>query len=251
LISRGGKAIIEGLSAEQDEAMEGSSDRNTGAGREGVLLVVSGPSGVGKGTVINRVLDDHPEVRRSVSCTTRTPRPGEADGDHYHFISVEEFVQRRDACEFLEWASVYEGLYYGTPKSPVEEAIGQGKDIIFEIDYQGARSVRTQMPGRAVLVFIAPPTWQALVDRLQGRQTEHPEALAERIATARREIENMGMFEYVLVNDEVEGTAAELEAILVGERNRLGRVGYQTLRDRLLAEAAGAASAAHDEAGRR
>jgi len=110
-------------------------------------------------------------------------------------------------------------------------------DIIFEIDYQGARSVRSQMPGRAVLVFIAPPTWQALVDRLEGRQTEHPEALAERLATARLEIENMGMFEYVVVNHEVEATAAQLEAILVGERHRLGRVDYEALRDRLLAEA--------------
>ncbi len=217
--------------------MAGSSDQNMRAGREGVLLVVSGPSGVGKGTVIDRVLERHPEVRRSVSCTTRTPRPGEADGDHYHFVSVEEFVRLRDADEFLEWASVYEGLYYGTPRGPVEEAIARGVDIIFEIDYQGARSVRTQMPERSVLVFIAPPTWQALVERLQGRQTEHPEALAERLATARREIEHMGMFEYVVVNDEVGAAAAKLEAVLVGERHRLGRVDYETLRDRLLAEA--------------
>jgi guanylate kinase len=217
--------------------MAGGSDRNTRAGREGVLLVVSGPSGVGKGTVIGRVLAWHPEVRTSVSCTTRTPRPGEVEGEDYCFVSVEEFERMRDAGEFLEWAAVYQGLYYGTPRRPVEDAIAQGLDIIFEIDYQGARSVRAQMPRRAVLVFIAPPTWQALVDRLRKRQTEHPEALAERIATARREIEHMGMFEYVVMNDEIEPAARELEAILVGERHRLRRVDYEALRDRLLAEA--------------
>lgn len=219
--------------------MEGSVDRTTKKGRQGLLLVVSGPSGVGKGTVINRVMQRHPDVRLSVSCTTRDPRPGEVEGDHYHFVSVEEFTRLRDAGEFLEWASVYEGLYYGTPRGPVEQAIAGGVDIIFEIDYQGARSVRSQMAGSAVLVFIAPPTWRALVERLRRRQTEHPEALAERIATARREIENMGMFEYVIVNDEVERAARELEAILVGERHRLVRANYEELRDRLLAEAEG------------
>jgi guanylate kinase len=202
-----------------------------------MLLVVSGPSGVGKGTVINRVLERHPEARLSVSCTTRAPRPGEVEGRDYQFVSVAEFERRRDAGEFLEWAVVHQDLYYGTPRRAVEEAIDRGEDIIFEIDYQGARALRTQMPQRAVLVFMAPPSWQALVERLRNRQTESPEAFRKRLATARREIEHMSMFQYVIVNDRIETAAAELEAILVAEHHRLVRVDYEALQARLLAEA--------------
>jgi guanylate kinase len=142
--------------------------------RQGVLLVVSGPSGVGKGTIISEILRRRPEVRRSVSCTTRSPRPGEVDRVNYYFVDRHEFAHLRDSDRLLEWAVVHQDLFYGTPREPVEEALAEGRDIILEIDYQGARSVRHLMGDRATLVFIAPPRWEALSDRLEGPSTNWP-----------------------------------------------------------------------------
>jgi guanylate kinase len=205
--------------------------------RQGVLLVVSGPSGVGKGTVIRELLAAHPEVSRSVSCTTRAPRPGEVDGDDYHFISVEEFGRLRSESGFLEWASVHGDLLYGTPREPVLQALARGEDIILEIDYQGARSVRTHLGGRAVLVFIAPPSWEALHNRLVGRETESEADVRRRLNTALAEIAHLDLFEYVVVNDDLAQAVGQLEAILLGERNRLGRLDWRGLQAGLLQEA--------------
>ncbi len=201
--------------------------------KSGVLLVVSGPSGVGKGTVIERVLARHSEVARSVSCTTRQPRPGEQDGREYRFVSLQEFRRMIAAGELLEYARVHQDLWYGTPRGPVEAALASGTDITLEIDYQGARSVRQLMGGRAALVFIAPPSWEELVRRLQGRSTESEDATARRLDSARKEFKHIGMFEYIVVNDDLDDAVTQLEAILEAERCRLNRTQWRQLQARL------------------
>lgn len=201
--------------------------------REGILLVVSGPSGVGKGTVIRGLMSRRPELLRSISCTTRTRRPGEQDGQDYHFVTRERFARMRTAGELLEWATVHRDTSYGTPRAPVEAALAEGRDIVLEIDYQGARSVRRALGGRAVLVFIAPPSWEELRRRLVGRETEAAEDVTKRLLTARSEIANMALFQYVVINRTVEQAVDELDAILVAERQRLWRVGRRGLQAEL------------------
>jgi guanylate kinase len=205
--------------------------------REGLLLVVSGPSGVGKGTLIRRLQERHPELARSVSCTTRGPREGEVDERDYRFVSPDEFRRMVAEGEFLEWAHVHGDLCYGTPRGPVEAALREGRDIILEIDYQGARSVRQQLPGQAVLVFVAPPTWTSLRDRLVARDTEDAPAVARRLKTALAEIAHMDLFQHVVVNRHIEAAVDQLEAVLVGERQRLPRLDWREFRAQLLKEA--------------
>ena len=201
-----------------------------------MLLVVSGPSGVGKGTVIERLLERQPEVIKSVSCTTREPRPGEADGRDYSFVTADEFARMVAAGEFLEYARVHQDLWYGTPRGAVEQALASGTDITLEIDFQGARSVREKLGRRAALVFVAPPSWDELKRRLAERSTEAEDATAKRLASARREFEHIGMFEYVVVNDDLETAVDELEGILTAERCRLERADWERLQSELLEE---------------
>jgi len=202
-----------------------------------VLLVVSGPSGVGKGTVIARLLQRQPELAKSVSCTTREPRPGEQDGVDYHFVTVDRFRQMVADGEFLEYARVHQDLWYGTPIAPVKQALAGGTDIALEIDYQGARSVRQAFGNHAALVFIAPPSWDELVARLQGRSTESADATAKRLESAKKEFLHIGMFEYVVVNDELERAVLELEAVLMAERCRLESIDWESLQRQLSSEA--------------
>ncbi len=192
---------------------------------------------MGKGTVIARMLAQQPGVSRSVSCTTRGPRPGEVAGRDYHFVSADEFHRMRDAGELLEWALVHQDLLYGTPRGPVEEALAAGQDIILEIDYQGARSVRQILGERAVLVFIAPPTWEALVQRLQGRSTEDDEATRKRLASAIHELAHVEAFEYLIVNDNLDRAVNDLQSVLLAERQRLERLDWRPFVDQLLREA--------------
>ncbi len=203
----------------------------------GILLVVSGPSGVGKGTVISGLMERYPDVELSVSCTTRPRRPGEVEGENYHFVSDGEFEQMRRSGQLLEWAQVHDRHSYGTPREPVEEALAAGRTLVLEIDYQGAKSVREQLGDQAVLVFVAPPSWQALVERLCKRHTESEHAIAERLASAREEIENMGMYDYVVVNDEVAEAVQQLSGILLAEQQTIERFDWRRLRDELLAQA--------------
>ncbi len=197
--------------------------------REGVLLVVSGPSGVGKGTVIERLMLRHPALSRSVSCTTRRPRPGEEDGVHYSFVSTEEFDRMRRDGELLEWAVVHQDLFYGTPRIPVEQAMAEGRDIILEIDYQGAVSVRKALGEQAVLVFVAPPSWEALENRLRARSTEDEEATKKRLASAIHELAHIDIFEYLIINDNLEHAVDMLEAVLVAEQHRVSRTNWEPL----------------------
>ena len=203
----------------------------------GILLVVSGPSGVGKGTVISGLMERYPDVELSVSCTTRPRRPGEVDGENYHFVSDGEFEQMRRSGQLLEWAQVHDRHFYGTSRQPVEQAVAAGRTLVLEIDYQGAKSVREQLGDQAVLVFIAPPSWQALIERLRKRHTESEQAIAERLASAREEIENMGMYDYVVVNDEVAEAVQQLSGILLAEQQTIERFDWRRLRDELLAQA--------------
>lgn len=156
---------------------------------------------------------------------------------HYYFIDTHEFAHLRDSGHLLEWAVVHQDLFYGTPREPVEEALAEGRDIILEIDYQGARSVRQLLGDRATLVFIAPPTWQALADRLHGRSTEDEAATQKRLASAVHELAHVELFEYLIVNDDQTDAVDELEAILMAERAQLNRLDWRPLVDRLLREA--------------
>jgi guanylate kinase len=172
------------------------------------LTVLSGPSGVGKGSVVAAVRRRHPEVWVSVSATTRAPRPGEVDGEHYYFVDDERFSQLAKRGELLEHAT-YGGHRYGTPRDPVMRELAAGRPALLEIDLQGARQIRAAMP-EAQLVFLAPPSWEELVRRLTGRATEKPDAVAERLETAARELEADGEFDQQLVNDDVDAAADQL-----------------------------------------
>jgi guanylate kinase len=178
------------------------------------LTVVSGPTAVGKGTVVSRVRAEHPEVFVSVSATTRPPRPGEQDGYHYMFVSNEEFDELIAAGELLEWAVVHGTNRYGTPKAPLLAALATGREAILEIDLQGARQVRESWPS-ARFVFLAPPSWDELVRRLVGRGTESPDQRARRLESARAEMAAMAEFDHVVVNGEV-GQAVDDFVGLIG-----------------------------------
>lgn len=169
----------------------------------GRVVVVAGPTAVGKGTVTRRLLEKHPEVYLSVSATTRDPRPGEVDGIHYFFWSPEQFDDAVENGDMLEWALVHGRNRYGTPRSAVEAARAEGRAVILEIDLEGARQVRASMPD-ARFVFLAPPSWDVLVERLVGRGTESPEEQERRLETARVEMAAEKEFDVTIVNDDLD-----------------------------------------------
>ena len=178
------------------------------------LVVLAGPTAVGKGTVAAAIRERHPEVWISISATTRTPRPGEVDGVHYHFVSDEEFDRLDAEGELLEWAVVHKAARYGTPRRPVEERLAAGQPAMLEIDLQGARQVRETMPG-ALFVFLKPPSWEELVRRLVGRGTESEEERERRLDTARHELAAEPEFDVTIVNHEVHAAADELVSWMV------------------------------------
>jgi guanylate kinase len=190
-------------------------------GYRGILFVISSPSGGGKGTLIRRLRESVPGVGYSVSRTTRAPRPGEADGVSYQVVSREEFERKRQANGFLEWAVVH-GNLYGTTRAAVRQETAQGRDVILEIDVQGARAVRKAMRS-VVSVFILPPSYEVLRERLTARMTERPEELELRLGNARGEVEQYKFFDYVILNDEVERAAAQLASVVWAERARRRR----------------------------
>ncbi|CUR54742.1 Guanylate kinase [metagenome] len=177
------------------------------------LVVLAGPTAVGKGTVAAAVRERHPEVWVSVSATTRKPRPGEVHGVHYFFVSDEEFDEMIASGALLEWAVVHQSARYGTPRGPVEEALALGRPAMLEIDLQGARQVRTTMP-EALFVFLKPPSWDELVRRLVGRGTETEAERERRLETARVELAAEAEFDVAVVNHEVNAAADELVALL-------------------------------------
>lgn len=177
------------------------------------LVVLAGPTAVGKGTVAAAVREYHPEVWISVSATTRAPRPGEVDGVHYRFVSDDEFDQMVHDGELLEWATVHRAARYGTPRGPVEEALAAGTPAMLEIDLQGARQVRDTMP-EALFVFLKPPSWDELVRRLVGRGTETEAERERRLASAREELAAESEFDVTIVNREVHEAVEELVTLM-------------------------------------
>lgn len=190
--------------------------------RKGLLVVVSGPSGAGKGTICQALLEKTP-LAYSVSATTRKPRAGEVDGESYYFLSVEAFEKMIEKDELLEWARVYDN-YYGTPLKKVEEKLAAGEDILLEIDTQGAMKVREKFP-EGVYIFILPPSLAELERRIRGRDTETEDVLQKRLAAAIDEIEAGKCYKYVVTNDEVDGAVDSVCAILAAERRLVARNG--------------------------
>ncbi|WP_067441526.1 guanylate kinase [Nocardioides jensenii] len=177
------------------------------------LVVLAGPTAVGKGTVAAVIRDDHPDVWISVSVTTRPARPGEVDGVHYHFVSDDEFDAMVAEGALLEWAVVHQAARYGTPRRPVEEALASGRPALLEIDLQGARQVKQNMP-EALFVFLTPPSWDELVRRLVGRGTEDERERERRLETARVELAAEPEFDVTIVNREVHAAADELVTLM-------------------------------------
>lgn len=187
----------------------------------GILFVVSSPSGGGKGTLIQRVLNKIADLSYSVSFTTRAPRAGEMDGREYFFVTQEKFEQMVAANEFLEWANVH-GKLYGTSRRQVFQEISEGRDIILEVDVQGAASVRV-LVADSVSIFILPPSFEILKQRLVARGTDSPEELELRLRNAPKELRDYSAFQYVIINDDVDRAAEQLTAIVYAERARLTR----------------------------
>ena len=193
--------------------------------RNGLLLVISGPSGVGKGTLVKALMERNQRIKMSVSATTRAPRPGEIEGVHYFFKTEEEFKAMVDRGEFLEYIHVFGSKYYGTPRSFVEQQLASGYDVILEIDVQGAMKVKQAFPD-AVLMFITAPSMSEIKSRLIGRGTETMEQVEKRFATAFEEIKMIPQYDYVIINDVVDVAVHHMEAILEAERCRTSRSNY-------------------------
>lgn len=190
-------------------------------GRQGSPIIVSGPSGVGKGTVIQRVLENRDDVVSSISMTTRLPRPGEIDGVNYFFVSQEQFKEKIRKSELLEWAKVYEN-YYGTPKPFLEAQFTEGLDVIIEIDVQGAASARMHYPD-GIFIYILPPSLDVLKERLFSREKGAGDNLDHRLSLATHEFQFIGIYDYVVINDDLDKAVCEFETIILANRLRCSR----------------------------
>ncbi len=191
--------------------------------RRGLLFIISSPSGAGKTTLARRLLAADSGIEMSVSVTTRAPRPGEQDGVDYHFVDRDRFETMKSRGELLEWAHVFDN-HYGTPRQPVEAAIAAGKDVLFDIDWQGAQQLSEKLKGDVVLVFVLPPSGNVLEDRLKSRAQDSAEIVARRMAAASAEISHWAEYDYVIVNTEIEKSAAAVQSILVAERLKRDRL---------------------------
>ncbi|SNR81345.1 guanylate kinase [Desulfurobacterium atlanticum] len=192
---------------------------------KGLLIVISAPSGTGKTTLVNMLMKEIPTLEFSISCTTRKPRPGEVNGKDYYFLSLEEFEKKIENNELLEWAEVY-GNFYGTPKDKVLQALKEGKDILLDIDTQGALQVKKNYPD-AVLIFILPPSLKELEKRLKKRGTEDPETIERRLLIAHKEISLATKYDYIIVNDQIERAFENLKSIITAERWKTHRIKEQ------------------------
>jgi guanylate kinase len=204
--------------------------------RRGIMLIVSSPSGAGKTTLTRNLLEQEDNVSLSISVTTRGRRASEIDGVHYHFISKRQFEIMREGGELLEWAQVHDN-YYGTPREPVERALEEGRDILFDIDWQGTQQLYERMRADVVSVFVLPPTAEELKARLERRAEDSPEIIARRLKNAAEEIPHWGEYDYVLVNRDLDKSFARLRGILTAERlKRVQKPDIQDFVDKLLAD---------------
>ncbi len=204
--------------------------------RRGLMLVLSSPSGAGKSTIARNLLESDPSLEISVSVTTRQRRPSEIAGKHYHFISIAQFERMRAADELLEWAEVH-GNFYGTPREPVEVAMSEGRDMLFDIDWQGARQLQEKMKADVVSIFVLPPTMTELQSRLHRRAEDSEEVIRTRLLNSRAEIEHWREYDYVIVNDDLDEAFRNVNCIVNAERVRRDRRhGLFDFVDRLLTE---------------
>ncbi len=206
-----------------DDQPKGSTAAEPHIARRGLLYIVSSPSGAGKTTLARRVLAADPNIEMSVSVTTRPPRPGERNGVDYHFVDRGQFEGMKDRGELLEWARVFDN-HYGTPRAPVEAAVRGGKDVLFDIDWQGAQQLSEKMPGDVVRVFVLPPSGHVLEDRLKTRAQDPPEVVARRMAAAASEISHWPEYDYVIVNANIDASVASALGILAAERLKRARL---------------------------
>ncbi|MFT8980046.1 guanylate kinase [Gluconobacter oxydans] len=185
--------------------------------RRGVCLVISAPSGAGKSTIANALRASEPTLRHSISVTTRSPRPGEVEGVHYHFRDIAEFRRMAADGELLEWAEVF-GRGYGTPRAPVEEALDAGHDMVFDIDWQGHRLLRAALPDDVVSLFVLPPSLEELERRLNKRASDHPEEIAKRMKAALDEISHWSEFDHTIINSDLDTAISQARSVLTAAR---------------------------------
>ena len=203
--------------------------------RRGLLIVLSSPSGAGKTTISRKLMQADPSITMSVSATTRDPRPGEVDGKDYHFVTDEAFQRLVDEGELAEWAYVFDHRY-GSPKEPIKEALKAGRDILFDIDWQGTQQLRSAFGNDLVSIFILPPSMAELDRRLRARKTDNEEVIEGRMRRAAGEIGHWGEYDYVLINEDVDDCLTEVESIVEAERLRRNRRPYLTDFTRQLVE---------------
>ncbi len=200
------------------------------------MLVLSSPSGAGKTTLANRLLAAEPDMRMSVSVTTRPPRPGEVEGRDYYFVDEARFAQMRENGELLEWARVFDH-HYGTPAAPVERLLTEGRDVLFDVDWQGARQLYMGRESDVIRVFILPPSGKTLAERLHRRGQDSESVVQRRMASAAAELSHWREYDYVIVNDDLDLALSQLRAILTAERlKRERQVGLETFVSRILAD---------------
>ena len=186
---------------------------------KGLLFIISGPSGAGKGTVYNKVVEKRPEIKKSISVTTRAPREGEIEGVHYYFRTIEQYREMIAHGEFLETAQVYLNCN-GTPKAPVFEMLKNGDDVLFEVDIHGVKSIKSKYP-EAIAIFIMPPSFEILEQRLRGRGTDSEESIERRLSQSKSELKKYSMFDYIVFNDDVETAINQVVAIIDAEKCRI------------------------------
>lgn len=190
--------------------------------KSGIPVVISAPSGAGKSTIATRLVEKLATAVLSISCTTRAPRGRELDGEHYFFTSEADFKKKIEAGEFIEWAVVH-GHYYGTPRGPLEKKLNEKKDVVLTIDPQGAMSVKRLYP-HGIFIFVVPPSWDVLVDRLTRRATDNKDSFDIRVANARKELSYLSHYDYLVINDALDPAVEVVASIISAERHRLSRL---------------------------